>query len=568
MTVSARSGAVPAAADMGREDLALSPRAEARALPLLVALVFLVNLGGVGLVRVYTLLNLRPFMPGQDAGVFHQPPWYALPSMWVLLSTIASVVYLWPVFRSLRLIALAPAVAPALPEPVLRRALNAPIILGLFCLLGWLAMTIAVVFTVPRLFATVGAWAHFVVRPVLAGLITGVSVYFGAEYLCRSRLWPGLLASAGEMASRGTRIRLAHRHLLLWLAISFLPLSVTALIALARTEVVGARGDPLLVQVMTAIAFVAASAALGGAGLAWVMARSIDRPLRQLEHAMVDLRGGRFDTRVSVTATDEIGAVEAGFNQMAQRLEEGYRALETRNRELAEALDRVIFLEGIKRALDRFVPDTVRRLIEANPDAPRLAKESKDLTVLFLDIEGYTHLAETLPPGQVTQLVEHYFSLYLPDIRDGGGDINETAGDGLMILFMGTDRRDHAAAAIRAARAIREKTTAANQQPARSHPPITVNIGINSGTAEVGSTRLSSIAGDRWTYTATGTVTNVAARLCAEARRGQILVGPETAGRVREEFPLRRLGPRQLKNVEAPVDVWEVEDATARAASG
>jgi class 3 adenylate cyclase/HAMP domain-containing protein len=538
-------------------------------LPLLVALVFLVNLGGIGLVRVYTILNLRPFMPGQDPGVFHQPPWYTLPSMWVLLSTVASVVYLWPVFRSLRLIGRAPAVAPVPQAPVIRRALNIPITLGLCCLLGWLAMTIAIAFNVPRLFSqpTLGTWAHFVVRPILAGLITGVSVYFGAEHLCRSRLWPGLLASAGEMAPRVTRVRLAHRHLLLWLAISFLPLSVAALIAIARTEVVGAQGDPLFVQVMTAIAFVGASAALGGAGLAWLMARSIDRPLRQLEHAMADLRGGHFATRVRVTATDEIGAVEAGFNQMAQRLEESYRALETRNRELAEALDRVIFLEGIKRALDRFVPDTVRRLIEANPDAPRLAKESKDLTVLFLDIEGYTHLAETLPPGQVTELVERYFSLYLPDIRDGGGDINETAGDGLMILFMGTDRRDHAAAAIRAARAIREKTAAANQQPGRSHPPITVNIGINSGTAEVGSTRLSSIAGDRWTYTATGTVTNVAARLCAEARRGQILVGPETARRVHGDVPLRRLGPRQLKNVEAPVDVWEIDDATAMATS-
>jgi class 3 adenylate cyclase/HAMP domain-containing protein len=567
MSMSLRSDAVPAAANRLREHLALSPRIEARVLPQLVALVFLVNLGGVGLVRVYTLLNLRPFIPGQDAGVFHQPPWYTLPSMWILLSTVASVVYLWPIFRSLRLVARVPAVTLVPSAPVLRRALNIPITLGLFCLLGWLAMTIAVALNVPRLFSepTLGTWAHFVVRPILAGLITGVSVYFGAEYLCRSRLWPGLLASVEEMAPWGTRIRLAHRHLLLWLAISFLPLSVTALIALARTEVVGARGDPLLVQVMTAIAFVGASAALGGAGLAWLMARSIGRPLRQLEHAMADLRGGRFDTRITVTATDEIGTVAAGFNQMAHRLEESYRALEARNRELAEAVDRVTFLEGVKRGLDRFVPDTVRRLIEANPEAPLLAKESQDLTVLFLDIEGYTHLTETLPPRQVTELVERYFSLYLPDIRDGGGDINETAGDGLMILFMGSDRDDHATAAIRAARAIREKTVAANRQPDRPHPAITVNIGINSGTAEVGSTRLSSIAGDRLTYTATGTVTNVAARLCAEAQQGQILVGPETARRVHGKVPLRRLGPRQLKNVEAPVDVWEVDDATAMA---
>lgn len=548
------------------------PRADRRVLPLLVALVFVVNLGGIALVRVYTLLNLRPFMPDQDAGLFHQPPWYALPSMWVLLSTVASAIYLWPVFRSLWRAAPAHIISAAAPASVLRRALNAPVILGLFCVLGWLAMTIAVVVNVPRLFfsePTVGTWAHFVVRPVLAGLITGVSVYFGAEYLCRSRLWPGLLAAAGEIRPRGTGLRLAHRHLLLWLAISFLPLSVTALIALARAEVAGARGDPLLVQVMTAIAFVAVTAALGGAGLAWLMARSIGRPLRHLERAMAGLRTGRFDARVSVTATDEIGAVEAGFNQMARRLADSYRTLEARNRELAEALDRVTFLEGVKRGLDRFVPDTVRRLIEANPDAPMLAKQAKDLTVVFLDIEGYTHLTEILPPRQVTELIERYFSLYLPDIRDGGGDINETAGDGLMILFLGSAEGHHAVAAVRTAQAIREKTAAANREPDLSHPTIAVNIGINSGTAEVGSTRLSSMAGDRWTYTATGTVTNVAARLCAEARQGQILVGPETARRVRGHVSLRRLGPRALKNVEAPVDVWEVEAAAnAMAAAG
>lgn len=538
-----------------------SPLAGPRVLLQLVALVFVVNLGGVGLVRVYTLLNLRPFVPGQDAGLLQQAPWYTLPSTWVLLSTAASIAYLWPLFRSLGASAPAPAVAP--PGSVMRRALNAPGALGLFCLLGWLVMTVAVAFNVPRLFSepSVGTWAHFVVRPVLAGLISGVSVYFGAEYLCRRRLWPGLLATAGERDLPAPRIRLAHRHLLLWLAISFLPLGVIALIAVARTEVAGARGDPLLVRVMAAIAFVAASAAVGGAGLAWLMARSIVRPLRRLEGAMTRLRGGRFDTRVRVDAADEIGAVEAGFNQMARRLEDSYRALETRNRELAEALDRVTFLEGVKRGLDRFVPDTVRRLIEANPEAPLLAKEPRDLTVLFLDIEGYTRLTETLPPRQVTELVEHYFSLYLPDIRGSGGDINETAGDGLMMLFFETAGRDHAVAAVAAARAIREKTAAANRRPDRPHPPIAVNIGINSGTGDVGSTRLSSLGGDRWTYTATGAVTNVAARLCAEATRGQILLGPETARRLQGRVPLRRLGPRPLKNVETPVEVWEVEES-------
>ena len=70
---------------------------------------------------------------------------------------------------------------------------------------------------------------------------------------------------------------------------------------------------------------------------------------------------------------------------------------ETRNRELATALDRVTFLESVKRGLDRFVPDTVRRALEANPDVTALQKRTEDITVLFLDIEGYARPSEQLP---------------------------------------------------------------------------------------------------------------------------------------------------------------------------
>jgi methyl-accepting chemotaxis protein len=72
-----------------------------------------------------------------------------------------------------------------------------------------------------------------------------------------------------------------------------------------------------------------------------MVARSVARPLEALETAMARLRDGDFDTREPVSATDEIGAVAEGFNLLAGRLSESYAALEARNRELAEALDRV-----------------------------------------------------------------------------------------------------------------------------------------------------------------------------------------------------------------------------------
>jgi class 3 adenylate cyclase len=183
---------------------------------------------------------------------------------------------------------------------------------------------------------------------------------------------------------------------------------------------------------------------------------------------------------------------------------------------------------------------------------------------MFLDIEGYTRLSQELPRQALSEIVERYFSLYLSDIREEAGDINETAGDGLMILFQEGGPEAHAAAAVRAALAIREKTRAANREAGEGHPAITVNIGISSGEGDVGSTRFQGAAGERWTFTATGPVTNLAARLGELAEHGQILLSPETATRVRGRFRMRSLGLRALKHITPPMDVWEVEDDERR----
>lgn len=203
----------------------------------------------------------------------------------------------------------------------------------------------------------------------------------------------------------------------------------------------------------------------------------------------------------------------------------------------------------------------MRRAIEANPDAPGLAKKAKDVTVLFLDIEGYTRLSEELPRPALNALVERYFSLYLASIRAEGGDINETAGDGLMIIFQASEPDVHAAAAVKAALAIKEQTTVANRNADSTHPPIQVNIGISSGECDVGTTRFQGPAGERWTFTASGSVTNLAGRLGDRATGGQILLAAETARRVHDRFPLRSLGSVALKNLSHPVEAWEVQSA-------
>ena len=235
-----------------------------------------------------------------------------------------------------------------------------------------------------------------------------------------------------------------------------------------------------------------------------------------------------------------------------------YRSLEATNAQLRSALRKVELLETVKAHLDKFVPASVRRLIEHNPTDPALDKHEQDVSVLFLDIAGYTSLSEDLDQDKVNYLVERYFSSFLDDIYTHHGDINETAGDGLMIIFQDDDPQTHACAAVQTALAIREKTARINAELQGLYEPVTVNMGINSGTAAVGSTKFEGATGTRWTFTASGSVTNLASRLGAFATDGAIYIGEATAQRLSGEFEKRVLDPQRFKNVNGLVEVCEI----------
>jgi len=140
-------------------------------------------------------------------------------------------------------------------------------------------------------------------------------------------------------------------------------------------------------------------------------------------------------------------------------------------------------------------------------------------------------------------------------IQEAGGDINETAGDGFMAIFHDADVHLHAIKAARTALVLLAATAALNRDNSTS--PLAIHLGLNSGLALVGSTRLEGLQGPRWTFTASGSVTNLAARLGAAAAPGTILVGPETAQRIDAGFVLEPLGPQALKNLEA-VEVYRL----------
>jgi class 3 adenylate cyclase/HAMP domain-containing protein len=296
------------------------------------------------------------------------------------------------------------------------------------------------------------------------------------------------------------------------------------------------------------------------------MRRIVVRPLTQLSEAAHRVGAGDFEARATVTAGDEIGRLAAAFNEMTARLATARRELEGKNTELVTALqhlqesrERLALLEQLKGELSKFVPEAVQRLLEQNPNATELEKKTVEVSVLFLDIAGYTRLSEQLEPRKLNQLVQTYFSSFLEIIQRHHGDINETAGDGLMVIFQAQPgAADHALNATRAAFAIRQRTEQLNEEYGGVFPAVQLHMGINTGEALVGATKIGGAAGQRWTFTATGPTTNVAARFAGSAQGGEIIVGPTTAERIRAHFVLESLGERAFKNVSQPIRVYRV----------
>ncbi len=217
-------------------------------------------------------------------------------------------------------------------------------------------------------------------------------------------------------------------------------------------------------------------------------------------------------------------------------------------------------LERILGHIRTFVPATVQRIVEKNPEAPDLERKEVDVSILFLDMADYTRISESITSEKVNFIIEKYFSSFLDAIYSCGGDVNETAGDGLMAIFRG-DRAENARNAAQAALEVRRRTVEINRELEGMFYPIVVNMGINSGIASVGMSRFVGKSGTRMTFTASGQTTNLASRIASSAIEGDILLGPETAARVKDTMTIFDRGLMTFKNVQQKVHVYSLVPA-------
>ena len=228
-----------------------------------------------------------------------------------------------------------------------------------------------------------------------------------------------------------------------------------------------------------------------------------------------------------------------------------------------EVTQEKIKITQIMSHLSSFVPVSVRKILSEDSNEIQRKREKRHVTVLFLDLEGYTKLSERHSEVYVNELVERIFSNFVDPIHRSGGEINETAGDGLMIIFQRDDAKTNAINAVKTALDIDATNRKLNNQLPMDLAPINVNMGIDSGEALVGMREFRGALATRMTYTATGRVTNVAARLADLAKGGDILITMNTRELIGDFWKVYDIGKVMLKGVHSQIRIYSLKNPDA-----
>lgn len=216
-------------------------------------------------------------------------------------------------------------------------------------------------------------------------------------------------------------------------------------------------------------------------------------------------------------------------------------------------------LENIKNRLSKFVPLNVAKLVEKRPDILDREKTLTSVSILFVDIQNFSTITDGYDQRMINHMIENHFSSYLNCIHQHDGELNETSGDGLMVIFQNDTKENQAYRAVKAGLGVIRESKRINQNFNYPWGPIDLHISVNSGNAYVGTTRMKSNIGERWVYTASGLVTVIASRIGALSENSKLYVGSNTYNLIHKDFDCEFIGNRKLKNISESRPVYWVK---------
>ncbi|HEY7252213.1 MAG TPA: response regulator [Methylomirabilota bacterium] len=225
------------------------------------------------------------------------------------------------------------------------------------------------------------------------------------------------------------------------------------------------------------------------------------------------------------------------------------------NRTLEQRVrDQVSQLERLGRLRRFFSPQLAELILAGDTDDP-LKSHRREVTVVFIDLRGFTAFAETAEPEEVMTVLREYHAEMGKLILAAEGTLERFTGDGMMIFFNDpVPVPDPAARAVRMATGMRDRVGSLTDAWRKRGFDLDFGVGIAQGYATIGAIGFEG----RWDYGAIGTVTNLASRLCGEAKPGQILVSQRVAGGVEGVAAVEPVGELTLKGFQRPVKAFNV----------
>lgn len=323
----------------------------------------------------------------------------------------------------------------------------------------------------------------------IAGMVTANCAYLITERVMR----PAAVRAFTEGLPDHIAVPgVATRAVLAWALGSGLP--VLAIIAVGGLYLGGGPARPRqLAEAMVALGGVAVGVGVLALTLS---ARATAAPLDQLRRSLERVERGEYDTRVAVYDGTQIGRLQHGFNRMVAGLAER---------------------EQLRQAFGTYVDPAVAERILEQEDV-HLEGEQVEVSVMFLDVRGFTRYAEQHPAQEVVAALNRLFERVVPVIQARGGRVDKFVGDGLLAVFGAPNRLpDHATRAVAAALEIAEL---------QAETGLPFGIGVNSGVVVAGNTG----GGGRLEFSVIGDAVNVAARVEAATRQtgDTVLVGERT----------------------------------------
>ena len=205
--------------------------------------------------------------------------------------------------------------------------------------------------------------------------------------------------------------------------------------------------------------------------------------------------------------------------------------------------------------LKRYLSPQVVAAVLSGEESHVLKPTRQEVSIVFSDLRNFTHFSETSEPEEIMAMLGDFHGLYGEIIFQYDGTLERFAGDGVMVFFGAPVRfKDHASRAVAMAVAARERLVDLRKKWKKLGYALDISFGISTGYVFVGNIGFEG----RMDYAAIGKTTNLAARLCAAAKGGEILISRKTLFQVEDLVEVEETGALEVKGFSEPVMAYNV----------